>query len=82
MSNSLDPDQTRHFVWPDLGPNFLQKIGRYKELEDMFVVLERTYLHVTIILSTQIYLFLANNETVVFFLFFSLYCPASVNSNV
>ena len=21
MSNSLDPDQARHFVWPDLGPN-------------------------------------------------------------
>ena len=25
MSNSLDPDQARHFVWPDLGPNCLQK---------------------------------------------------------
>ena len=24
MSNSLDPDQARHFVWPDLGPNCLQ----------------------------------------------------------
>ena len=24
-SNSLDPDQTRHFVRPDLGPNCLQK---------------------------------------------------------
>ena len=24
MSNSLDPDQ-EHFVWPDLGPNCLQK---------------------------------------------------------
>ena len=22
MSNSLDPDQARHFVGPDLGPNF------------------------------------------------------------
>ena len=22
MSKSLDPDQARHFVWPDLGPNF------------------------------------------------------------
>ena len=24
MSNSLDPDQARHFVGPDLGPNCLQ----------------------------------------------------------
>ena len=24
MSNSLDPDQAGHFVWPDLGPNCLQ----------------------------------------------------------
>ena len=23
--NSLDPEQARHFVWPDLGPNCLQK---------------------------------------------------------
>ena len=23
MLNSLDPDQARHFVWPDLGPNLL-----------------------------------------------------------
>ena len=25
MSNSLDPDQARHFVRPDLGPNCLQR---------------------------------------------------------
>ena len=25
VSNSLDPDQARHFVRPDLGPNCLQK---------------------------------------------------------
>ena len=24
VSNSLDPDQARHFVGPDLGPNYLQ----------------------------------------------------------
>ena len=24
VSNSLDPDQARHIVWPDLGPNCLQ----------------------------------------------------------
>ena len=25
LSNSLDPDQDRHFVGPDLGPNCLQR---------------------------------------------------------
>ena len=27
MSNSLDPDQSRCFVRPDLGPNFLQMLS-------------------------------------------------------
>ena len=27
VSNSLDPDQTRHFVGPDLGPNCLQLLS-------------------------------------------------------
>ena len=27
MSNSLDPDQERHSVVPDLGPNCLQKLS-------------------------------------------------------
>ena len=27
MLNSLDPDQARHFVGPDLGPNCLQKLS-------------------------------------------------------
>ena len=27
MSNRLDPDQARHFVRPDLGPNCLQKLS-------------------------------------------------------
>ena len=27
MSNSLDPDQAQHFVGPDLGPNFLQRLS-------------------------------------------------------
>ena len=26
MSNSLDPDQVRYFVGPDLGPNCLQRL--------------------------------------------------------
>ena len=27
VSNSLDPDQARHFVGPDLGPNCLQMLS-------------------------------------------------------
>ena len=27
MSNSLDPDQARQFIGPDLGPNCLQKLS-------------------------------------------------------
>ena len=27
MSNGLDPDQARHFVGPDLGSNFLQRLS-------------------------------------------------------
>ena len=27
MSNSLDPDQARHYVGPDLGQNCLQRLG-------------------------------------------------------
>ena len=26
VSNSLDPDQARHFVWPGLGPNCFQRV--------------------------------------------------------
>ena len=26
-SNSLDPDQAQHYVWPDLGPNWLQRLS-------------------------------------------------------
>ena len=70
VSNSLD--QIRHFVEPDLGPNCLQKLGRYKELQDMFLVHERTYVHETIILSTQIYLFWLIMKLFFFVLFFSL----------
>ena len=30
MSNSLDPDQARHFVGPELGPNYLQMLSADK----------------------------------------------------
>ena len=38
MSNSLDPDQARHFVRPDLWPNCLQKSLVSKELTCWFIV--------------------------------------------
>ena len=27
VSNSLDQDQAQHFGWPDLGPNYLQRLS-------------------------------------------------------
>ena len=33
MSNSLDPDQDRHFVGPDLDPNCLQRLSTDYTLE-------------------------------------------------
>ena len=30
VANSLDPDQDRHFVGPDLGPNCLQRLSAAK----------------------------------------------------
>ena len=32
MTNSLDPDQVRHFVGPDLGPKGLQKLSADKNV--------------------------------------------------
>ena len=31
MLNNLDPDQDRHFVGPDLGPNYLQRLSAYNK---------------------------------------------------
>ena len=31
MSNRLEPDQDRHLVGPDLGPNCLQKLSAVKK---------------------------------------------------
>ena len=45
LSSSLDPDQARHNVWPDLGPNCLQRLSaddtshhltRFKKIVHMF----------------------------------------------
>ena len=27
VANSMDPDQVRRFVWPDLGPNNLRRLS-------------------------------------------------------
>ena len=37
VSNSLDPDQARHFVRPDLGSNYLQRLSAGKELNAKLV---------------------------------------------
>ena len=37
MSNDLNPDQARHFVGPDLGPNCLQRLSartHFAKIED------------------------------------------------
>ena len=34
MSKNLDPDQARHFVGPDLGPNCLQRLQAGKEINN------------------------------------------------
>ena len=31
VSNGLDPDQDRHYVGPDLGPNCLQRSADFKK---------------------------------------------------
>ena len=51
VSNSLDPDQARHFVWPDQDPNYLQRlfanecslVDKDKSVSDLFVCLNRKY---------------------------------------
>ena len=27
VSNSLDPDKAQHFVWPDLGANYMKRLS-------------------------------------------------------
>ena len=50
MSNSLDSDQARHFVRPDLGPNCFQKLSadetirqRVNKLYNSFYLYEPEY---------------------------------------
>ena len=50
VSNSLDPDQARHFVGPDLGSNCLQRLSaddtgsrRHLQVEEKYVLPERIH---------------------------------------
>ena len=46
MSNSLDPDQARHFVGPDLGPNCLQKLSADDTTDKELEIKHSFYIHV------------------------------------
>ena len=53
MSNSLDPDQARRFVGPDLGPNCLPRLsaddtGRQRVKWNFFFVFLKLYFVVAI----------------------------------
>ena len=68
VSNSLDPDQAKHFVGPDLGPNYLQRLSgdivgkelNTKRLVDTFwlkpwlklISLGSNYFHLAKVLAT------------------------------
>ena len=49
MSNSLDPDQARHFVVPDLGPNCLQRLSADNTSRQRF----KTELHLSGVVTVQ-----------------------------
>ena len=39
MANRLDPDQARHFVGPDLGPNCLQRLSAQSRQSETSVMI-------------------------------------------
>ena len=39
MSNSLDPDQARHYVGPDLGPHCLQRLSADDNSKQRIIVI-------------------------------------------
>ena len=45
MSNSLDPDQARHNVGTDLGPNYLQRLSAEHTRRQRFKLAFRGYLY-------------------------------------
>ena len=48
VSNSLDPDQARHFVGPDLGPNCLQRSSADESTKVFVCYIDRRLSHLTI----------------------------------
>ena len=62
MSNSLDPDQARHFVGPDLGPNCLQRLSADCET--------------TKVAASKKTVKYCNNLVVLFFVCFDALCPS------
>ena len=49
MSNSLDPDQARHYVGPDLGPNCLHRLSAEDTTRQTVCIgyLQRTLLYIS-----------------------------------
>ena len=46
MSNSLDPDQARHFIGPDLGPNCLHRLSaRLGIMGNEFYIIINSLIH-------------------------------------
>ena len=58
MSNSLDPDQARRFVGPDLGPNCLPKLsadGTGRQKVKGFVIMSMYYVYAVFLPTFQYY---------------------------
>ena len=61
MSNSLDPDQTRRFVGPDLGPNCLQMLSA--DVGKELLGLNSDLKVLSILLFYEIYIFCKNGKS-------------------
>ena len=84
MSNSLDPDQARQFVGPDLGPNCLQRLSadisgkelNEKQLVDTFGLKPWLKLiHFAPTFSIWLKCWLPKNSTLGIILYNLLFCP-------
>ena len=57
VSNSLDPDQARQFVGPDLGPNCLQKLSANKTSRQRVKAPAKVQLKCCLLKSSAAYFF-------------------------
>ena len=55
MSNSLDPDQARHYVGLDLGPNCLQRLSADNKMSGWLLTL--VFMFFTLILGDDFFIF-------------------------